>query len=283
MKTIHDYHQSDIAVLNDIKNTLYKAPLSNSNGFLATTTLYKTILEHLENLKSEYGVPYLRVSNQQSSAPLSIYSNVWKITDIYKKETIKQEISPYPFLVLEWPEFNKEFDYLTISSTLNKEDPFIEPGKIKNNWEKEVEQYNLYNATSLPISFVAKCNIIIVSDVDLTKKAPMKKTETIPSFDYVDMTGDIPYWSMNALYNEMSNIWLRPEYKDELSKNISDINDSYSNVFETPEGRNVLSDLERVANLTKIDANNPNSGAAIYKLAQLSLVQRIKNQLLIKE
>jgi ribosomal protein S12 len=57
------------------------------------------------------------------------------------------------------------------------------------------------------------------------------------------------------------------------------MNDKYIKTFNTPEGRAVLSDLERIINLTKIDSDNPNPNSALYKCAQLALLNRIMNQL----
>ena len=54
---------------------------------------------------------------------------------------------------------------------------------------------------------------------------------------------------------------------------------TYQKLFRSPEGQAVLADLERIVNATKLDANNPNPNSAVWKCAQLSLVQRIVNQL----
>jgi len=58
-----------------------------------------------------------------------------------------------------------------------------------------------------------------------------------------------------------------------------DISDSYKNVFLSNDGVKVLADLERIVNLTKIDAQNINPSTAVYKCAQEALIQRIKNQI----
>lgn len=55
--------------------------------------------------------------------------------------------------------------------------------------------------------------------------------------------------------------------------------DAYQAVFQTPAGQRVLDDLDRVVNMTKIDANNPNANSAIWKVAQQALLQRIYNQM----
>ena len=53
----------------------------------------------------------------------------------------------------------------------------------------------------------------------------------------------------------------------------------YQAVFATDAGQAVLQDLERIVNATRLDANNPNANSAIWRCAQLSLVQRIRNQM----
>lgn len=53
----------------------------------------------------------------------------------------------------------------------------------------------------------------------------------------------------------------------------------YQAVFATPQGQAVLDDLERIVNGTKIDSNDPNANSAVWKCAQLALLQRIYNQL----
>lgn len=52
----------------------------------------------------------------------------------------------------------------------------------------------------------------------------------------------------------------------------------FKQLFLSEMGQRVLEDIERVANTTKVDGDNPNSNAAIYKTAQLALVQYIKKQ-----
>lgn len=53
----------------------------------------------------------------------------------------------------------------------------------------------------------------------------------------------------------------------------------YQQVFDSAEGDAVLADLERIVNMTKVNAEDPNSNAAIWKCAQMALLQRIRNQL----
>jgi hypothetical protein len=54
---------------------------------------------------------------------------------------------------------------------------------------------------------------------------------------------------------------------------------NYSELFMTPNGQAVLQDLERIVNMTRLDAENPNPNSALYKCAQLALMQRIYNQI----
>lgn len=54
---------------------------------------------------------------------------------------------------------------------------------------------------------------------------------------------------------------------------------NYKELFMTPNGQAVLADLERIVNMTRLDAENPNPNSALYKCAQLALMQRIYNQL----
>jgi len=53
----------------------------------------------------------------------------------------------------------------------------------------------------------------------------------------------------------------------------------YKLVFDSTEGDAVLADLERIVNMTKVNAEDPNSNAAIWKCAQMALLQRIRNQI----
>lgn len=53
----------------------------------------------------------------------------------------------------------------------------------------------------------------------------------------------------------------------------------YRALFNTPNGEAVLADLERIAQMTRLDSDNPNANSAIWKCAQLALLQRIYNQM----
>lgn len=54
---------------------------------------------------------------------------------------------------------------------------------------------------------------------------------------------------------------------------------NYRELFNTPNGQAVLADLERITHMTRLDADNPNPQSAVWKCAQLSLLQRIYNQM----
>ena len=53
----------------------------------------------------------------------------------------------------------------------------------------------------------------------------------------------------------------------------------YRALFSTPNGEAVLNDLERIAQMTRLDSDNPNPQAAVWKCAQQALLQRIYNQI----
>ena len=54
-----------------------------------------------------------------------------------------------------------------------------------------------------------------------------------------------------------------------------EIQEHYKRVFETPSGQQVLLDLERVTNTTRVTADSPNPYSAIYIVAQQQLLKRI--------
>jgi hypothetical protein len=54
---------------------------------------------------------------------------------------------------------------------------------------------------------------------------------------------------------------------------------NYRELFSTANGAAVLEDLERIVQMTRLDANDPNANSAIWKCAQLALLQRIYNQI----
>jgi hypothetical protein len=55
--------------------------------------------------------------------------------------------------------------------------------------------------------------------------------------------------------------------------------DYYKDVFTTASGQKVLDDLERIVNQLRIDGEDPNPNAAVWKCAQQALLQRIHNQI----
>jgi hypothetical protein len=54
---------------------------------------------------------------------------------------------------------------------------------------------------------------------------------------------------------------------------------NYRELFSTPNGAAVLADLERIAQMTRLDSDNPNPQAAVWKCAQQAMLQRIYNQI----
>jgi hypothetical protein len=54
---------------------------------------------------------------------------------------------------------------------------------------------------------------------------------------------------------------------------------NYQQLFATANGQAVLEDLERIAQMTRLDSDNPNPNSAIWKCAQQALLQRIYNQM----
>jgi hypothetical protein len=54
---------------------------------------------------------------------------------------------------------------------------------------------------------------------------------------------------------------------------------NYRELFSTDNGQSVLADLERIVQMTRLDADNPNPNSAVWKCAQQALLQRIYNQI----
>jgi hypothetical protein len=54
---------------------------------------------------------------------------------------------------------------------------------------------------------------------------------------------------------------------------------NYRELFSTANGQSVLADLERIVQMTRLDADNPNPNSAVWKCAQQALLQRIYNQI----
>jgi len=54
---------------------------------------------------------------------------------------------------------------------------------------------------------------------------------------------------------------------------------NYRELFLSANGQAVLADLERIVQMTRLDANDPCANSAIWKCAQQALMQRIYNQM----
>ena len=51
----------------------------------------------------------------------------------------------------------------------------------------------------------------------------------------------------------------------------------YRQVFESPAGKAVFEDLNRVIHQTRVTSDSPNPYAAVYQVARPALVRRIEN------
>ena len=67
-----------------------------------------------------------------------------------------------------------------------------------------------------------------------------------------------------------------------ITKHKVGIQEHYKRVFETPSGKVVLADLERITNTTRVTADSPNPYSAIYIVAQQQLIKRVRNMCLMK-
>ena len=59
--------------------------------------------------------------------------------------------------------------------------------------------------------------------------------------------------------------------------NQKELQEHYKRVFDTASGKQVLLDLERVTNTTRVTADSPNPYSAIFVVAQQQLLKRIRN------
>ena len=59
--------------------------------------------------------------------------------------------------------------------------------------------------------------------------------------------------------------------------NQKELQEHYKRVFDTESGKQVLLDLERVTNTTRVTADSPNPYSAIFVVAQQQLLKRIRN------
>tara|TARA_R100001443_G_scaffold16290_3_gene26251 strand:+ start:7327 stop:7581 length:255 start_codon:yes stop_codon:yes gene_type:complete len=68
-----------------------------------------------------------------------------------------------------------------------------------------------------------------------------------------------------------------------MKLNMKQMKETYHRVFTSREGAVVLEDLERIANQTRISADNPNQLSALYKEAQRQMISRIQNMMDLNE
>ena len=59
--------------------------------------------------------------------------------------------------------------------------------------------------------------------------------------------------------------------------NQKELQEHYKRVFDTVSGKEVLLDLERVTNTTRLTADSPNPYSEIFIVAQQQLLKRIRN------
>ena len=57
----------------------------------------------------------------------------------------------------------------------------------------------------------------------------------------------------------------------------SQLQQFYRQVFETPAGKAVVEDLNRIIHQTRVTSDSPNPYAAVYQVAQQQLLRRIEN------
>ncbi len=67
------------------------------------------------------------------------------------------------------------------------------------------------------------------------------------------------------------------------SRDFDELKQVYRAVFDTGAGERVLEDLRWLADRTKVDRNNPNPQAALYRAAQHDLINFIERMLIIGE
>lgn len=61
----------------------------------------------------------------------------------------------------------------------------------------------------------------------------------------------------------------------------SELQQVYQAVFDGPAGERILADLRWLADRTRVDRNNPNPQAALYRAAQHDLINFIERMLII--
>ena len=62
-----------------------------------------------------------------------------------------------------------------------------------------------------------------------------------------------------------------------MTRSTQQLQQFYRQVFESPAGQAVLSDLDRIIYQTRITSDSPNPYSAVYIVAQQHLLRRIKN------
>lgn len=68
--------------------------------------------------------------------------------------------------------------------------------------------------------------------------------------------------------------------KTESDENFEkELRECYRSCFRNKAGERVIKDLERFARANLIDRNDPNPNSAIYRIAQLNIIERIKQKL----
>ena len=64
--------------------------------------------------------------------------------------------------------------------------------------------------------------------------------------------------------------------------NTKELQEHYKRVFDSASGKQVLADLERISNTTRLSADSPNPHSAIYIVAQQHLLKKIRNMMLLR-
>tara|TARA_B110000503_G_scaffold89663_1_gene135747 strand:+ start:389 stop:637 length:249 start_codon:yes stop_codon:yes gene_type:complete len=62
-----------------------------------------------------------------------------------------------------------------------------------------------------------------------------------------------------------------------MTRSLTQLQQFYRQIFESPAGKEVLADLDRIINQTRITSDSPNPYSAVYIVAQQHLIRRIKN------
>jgi ferredoxin-NADP reductase len=62
-----------------------------------------------------------------------------------------------------------------------------------------------------------------------------------------------------------------------MTRSVTQLQQFYRQVFESPAGKEVMADLDRIINQTRITSDSPNPYTAVYIVAQQHLIRRVKN------